>query len=51
MLGSLKTSLKAAGASSGKAQSKGTELLIMNYEVEGLSAYKDVEKGQITLDL
>jgi len=42
---------KAAGASSGKAQSKGTELLIMNYEVEGLSSYKEVEKGQTTLDI
>ena len=50
---------KAAAASKGKTQNKGTELLIMNYEIEGMTEIKNKineveevnEEGQLSLDL
>jgi len=50
---------KAAAASKGKTQNKGTELLIMNYEIDGMTEMKkkpepEIEiqtEGQLTLDL
>jgi len=50
---------KAAAASKGKTQNKGTELLIMNYEIEGMTEIKNkinytedvIQEGQLTLDL
>lgn len=47
---------KAAAASKGKKQNKGTELLIMNYAIKGLTEFDEVteiseEGGQLTLDI
>jgi DNA adenine methylase len=50
---------KAAAASKGKTQNKGTELLIMNYEIEGKTEIKKKvvkvdepqQEGQLSLDL
>jgi DNA adenine methylase len=50
---------KAAAASKGKTQNKGTELLIMNYEIEGKTEIKNKvikveepqQEGQLSLDL
>jgi len=50
---------KAAASSKGKTQNKGTELLIMNYEIEGKTEIKNKvikveepqQEGQLSLDL
>lgn len=47
---------KAAAASKGKKQNKGTELLIMNYTIKGLTSFEvktenEINRGQLSLDL
>ena len=47
---------KAAAASKGKKQNKGTELLIMNYTIKGITSFEvktenEINRGQLSLDL